>query len=116
MEYISRSLPMYVYILWIFVFPALIGFATQSIIAFWVFLSIMATSYYLYAKNFYLISKDNKNIYAKNLTNIFAKKYNIPLSSIEKYDIYKSGRRKGLFIQLKNKEIIFIPCYRLCSK
>jgi len=113
MEYISRSLPVYVYMIWVFVLPVLIGFGTQSIVAFWVFIGIMAISYYLYARNFYLIWKDKDNLYARNRTNIFAKKYTIPLSSIQTYQIYTSLHRKGVFIQTKNKETIFIPCYKL---
>jgi hypothetical protein len=116
MEYISRSLPLYVYVIWVFVFPVLIGFGTHSISAFWIFLAVMAMGYYLYARNFYLITKDSENLYAKNPTNIFAKKYVIPLSSIENYQIYTSLHRKGIFIQTKSKETIFIPCYKLSKK
>jgi hypothetical protein len=113
MENISRALSVYVYIVWVFVFPAIIGFATQSIIAFIGFLMLMAIGYYLYARNFYVVSKDNKNIYARNPVNIFSKKYTIPLSSIEKYHIYTAKHRKGIFVQTKNKKSIFIPCYKL---
>ena len=113
MENISRALPVYIYAIWVFVFPAIIGFATQSITAFWVFLALMAVSYYLYARNFYVVRKDSQNIYARNPVNMFAKKYTIPLSSVEKYHIYTANHRKGIFIQTKNKESIFIPCYRL---
>lgn len=113
MEYISRALPVYVYVIWVFVFPVLIGFATQSITAFWVFLGMMTVSYYLYARNFYVVCKDSRNIYARNPVNVFAKKYTIPLSSVEKYHLYITNHRKGIFIQTKNKKSIFIPCYRL---
>lgn len=116
MEIISRPLPVYIYIIWAFLFPTIIGFATQSITAFWVFLLIMSSGYYLYARNFYVVCKDDKNLYARNQTNIFAKKYVIPLSSVENYQIYTTNHRKGIFILTKSKESIFIPCYNLNGK
>lgn len=113
MESISRPLPVYLYLLWIFAFPTIIGFATQNILAFWVFVVIMAVSYFLYARNFYYVYKDSQNLYAKNPTNLFSKKYIIPLSCIESYQTFTSRHRIGIFIRTKNKETIFIPCYKL---
>ncbi|MCS7076105.1 MAG: hypothetical protein NZ455_05330 [Bacteroidia bacterium] len=113
MQYLSRPLPVYLYALWVFTLPTLIGLGTQSIIAFWIFLSIMAFSYFLYARNFYVIYQDTQNLYAKNPVNIFANKYVIPLRSIKKYEIYHVGYRSVLVVETHHKQVFFIPCYRV---
>ncbi|MCS7029565.1 MAG: hypothetical protein NZ519_12450 [Bacteroidia bacterium] len=116
MKRISRALPLYVYVLWVFLPPTLIGLGTQSITAFWVFLLIMATSYFLYAKNFYVIYKDTKNLYARNPFNIFGCKYIIPLKKIKNYKFYRSGHRAALWIETYDQQTFCIPCYRLEDK
>lgn len=110
----STPLPFWVLILWCFICPVLIGFLTQNVFAFWIFSGLFGVSYFLYARNFYVIKSDANYIYLSNPHNIWANKHKIPLTKIQSFDFHYYAHRRVITITTA-QNTFFIPCYRCDS-